>query len=67
LAIADIPSHNHTFDATNNDQKGAVIARATASAGTITPATSFTGGGGAHSHSLSNNIKYYDFIIATKN
>jgi hypothetical protein len=66
LAIADIPSHDHTYSIAG-DQKGNNIARATAAAVIATPSTSLTGGGGAHSHSLSNNIKYYDFIIATKN
>jgi hypothetical protein len=62
LATADIPSHTHTAMSITS---GAVnTATAGQSAGNNT--TGSTGGGGSHSHSLSNNIKYYDFIIASK-
>ena len=29
--------------------------------------SSNTGGGGSHTHSLTQSLKYYDFIIASKN
>jgi hypothetical protein len=67
LSIADIPSHNHTFSSPFNTtgKSGSGIVTGGASDNPVT--INNTGGGGAHSHSLSNNLKYYDFIIATKN
>jgi hypothetical protein len=66
LATADIPSHTHTYFAGGTSfGSGTSPAAGGTSSGTFT--TNSTGGGGSHSHSLSNNIKYYDFIIASKN
>jgi hypothetical protein len=66
LATADIPSHTHTtagcYISTGNAGKASTIT----SGSFVTTTSSATGGGGSHSHSLSNNIKYYDFIIASK-
>ena len=66
LATADIPSHTHSYTAPSSASapSGSVTSSfITTTAGT----TGAQGGGGAHSHSLSQNIKYYDFIIASKN
>ena len=69
LATADIPSHTHPQDAnttilsgSNSPPTGSIGVGWRAAGGT----TQATGGGGSHSHSLSNNVKYYDFIIASK-
>ena len=60
LTIAEMPSHNH-------GQEGSVGGPGGGAAGTGTAnSTGFTGGGGAHSHTLTQNIKYYDSIIASK-
>jgi hypothetical protein len=63
LATADIPSHTHTAAVVTSSMVNSQFQTGTAGAGD----TGATGGGGSHSHSLSNNIKYYDFIIASKN
>ena len=65
LATADIPSHTHsalafTYAAGNGT--------ATGSNSPTNSSTGATGGGGGHSHGVSSqNLKYYDFIIASKN
>lgn len=71
LSTTQMPSHTHqqqaypagkstgTFNTTTNS--GGTPASSTGS-----PLTQATGGGGSHTHSVSQNIKYYDFIIATK-
>jgi hypothetical protein len=65
LATADIPSHTHSVANQNAVQtssgKGANFA------GTTGGSTGGAGGGGGHSHSLTRSLKYYDFIIASKN
>jgi hypothetical protein len=65
LQIADIPAHTHGY--TEYSTSGA----AGASSGRpvsvpFTQQTGATGGGGSHSHSLTQGIKFYDFIIAAK-
>jgi len=65
LSTAQIPSHTHTGGFLN----GNGIATSTAKSNNTTARgspTGATGGGGSHSHSLTTAIKYYDFIIATK-
>ena len=66
LATSEIPSHTHTYDrgsgsllVTNN--KGSAVFTTNSST-----STGSTGGGGSHSHSLTRSLKYYDFIIASK-
>ena len=78
LTTTDIPSHSHgsstggNFWLSNTSQPSYNIANGNlnnANNGYMqypSANTGNTGGGGSHSHSLSNNIKYYDFIIATK-
>jgi hypothetical protein len=66
LATADIPSHSHparSQSTSNSAQSGGTSAYINS---TLVN-TSATGGGGSHSHSLAQNLKYYDFIIASKN
>lgn len=73
LTTADIPSHTHAQQVSNGSATmsttGTNIGASTA-AGTVRTAAQFTqgntGGGGGHSHGLTQNIKYYDFIIASK-
>lgn len=65
LATADIPSHSHTVICRSGagstqyvaTEAGALLNRSL---------TNNEGGGGGHSHGLSQNIKYADFIVATK-
>jgi len=70
LSTAQMPSHTHTIRARNGFGSGQpplgqfVIG---ASGNTIgSYASEAAGGGGSHTHSLATNIKYYDFIIASK-
>ena len=73
LQIADIPSHSHNWGGTS--ATGAGLGTAFYPAGTTANATSLTGGGGSHSHGAASftgtainlAVKYYDFIIASKN
>lgn len=69
LSTADIPSHTHNLLYHTGKSSATPVAPLTSTQGTnyTDDTTLATGGGGSHSHSLSNNIKYYDFIIATKN
>ena len=64
LSTAQIPSHTHTL---SNAQEGGDPYNQNArslNGGTIS--TNSTGGGGSHTHSLTQSLKYYDFIIASK-
>jgi microcystin-dependent protein len=83
LATADIPSHTHNWrieasaagnavGATNNllayiPSNGVNMYRTSSSPISNTVMIESTGGGGGHSHSLTRSLKYYDFIIASKN
>jgi hypothetical protein len=65
LDTTQIPSHTHSYQSqgfADADLRG--LAVISAYAGLI--ASSATGGGGSHTHSLTQSIKYYDFIIAAK-
>ena len=67
LTTSDIPSHSHTF--TNyftSGTNGPRIANTNSTSNATSQTTDNTGGGGGHSHGLSQNIKYADFIVATK-
>ena len=73
LLTADMPAHTHTSSWTGaNDfvqgslPAGAVKAPDDNAYGTFTTTSASTGGGGSHSHSLTQNLKFYDFIIASK-
>ena len=66
LATSEIPSHTHSYDRGSgsilvNSNKGT----ATFSTNSST-STGAEGGGNSHSHSLTRSLKYYDFIIASK-
>lgn len=68
LSTSEIPSHSHTRSesATTVSSPNVVgVQNGSNLGGAI--ASNSTGGGGGHSHGLSQNIKYYDFIIASKN
>lgn len=65
LSTAQMPSHTHTINSGNIPNKGAAN-DAGVGAGAYIRTTNATGNGSSHSHSLSQNIKYYDFIIASK-
>ena len=65
LTTTDIPSHTHSY---NEIVSGGSTIRIGSSAGYFSPTSSTsgaTGGGEGHSHGLSQNIKYADFIVAT--
>jgi len=68
LSTAQIPSHTHTYP---NNIGDTVVAPSFSSGGNTQPGgsalpSSSTGGGGSHTHSLTQSLKYYDFIIASK-
>jgi hypothetical protein len=65
LLTADIPSHTHSFT-TNSGQQAIGTGPNYAIDQTGGATTGATGGGGGHSHGISMDIKYLDFIIATK-
>lgn len=82
LATADIPSHSHNFiyevsGSANTSGTNTNVISYLPSSGSIWRNISITanntasigsaGGGGGHSHSLTRSLKYYDFIIASKN
>ena len=83
LTTPQIPSHSHNVIQSNGSGSGALSVNSTSSANLVfaqTPTTS-TGGGGDHTHPFSFSsgsgtfsgnainlaVKYYDFIIASKN
>lgn len=65
LSTTQIPSHTHPYVGQSSNQAG--YNNGSENGGTdTTKTTSATGGGGSHTHSLSQSLKYYDFIIASK-
>ena len=64
LQTADMPAHTHTLGAIN--AVAGLQAGAQGYVGDGSSPTGSTGGGGAHSHTLTQNLKYYDAIIASK-
>ena len=65
LQIADIPAHTHGYtEYSTSGAAGASSGRFVSSP--FTQQTQSTGGGGSHSHSLTQGLKFYDFIIAAK-
>ena len=65
LQIADIPAHTHGY--TEYSTSGAAGASSGRFVSTpFTQQTQSTGGAGSHSHSLTQGLKFYDFIIAAK-
>jgi hypothetical protein len=65
LTTSEIPSHTHTCNSRGLTGGGSNFAECPSTTQTIS--TNATGGGGGHSHGLTRNLKYYDFIIASKN
>ena len=65
LSTTQIPSHTHNSatgtPVQGNSGSGLVAALA------VVGNSGATGGGGSHTHSITTSIKYYDFIIASKN
>lgn len=76
LSTSQIPSHFHVsgFAGVNSNASFGVSTTAVAGninsqSGTTTnnhAKTSSVGGGGSHNHSITTSIKYYDFIVASK-
>jgi len=75
LATADIPSHSHVVTGYQVLGGGGLPQYSASATNASSPSTGETGGGGSHSHgaaSFTGNainlaVKYYDFIIASKN
>ena len=67
LSTSQIPSHTHDFYTSASDSGSTNVGKITNANPyfNATP-TSSTGGGGSHTHSLTQSLKYYDFIIASK-
>ena len=73
LSTAQMPSHAHRAANTfgndrffNTFRQSVITFSTTGSALLRNVGTDAQGGGGSHTHSLATNIKYYDFIIASK-
>ena len=71
LSTAEIPAHNHVTSSGSTIAGGAVGWYPTINGGgTISRTSDNTGGGGSHTHGVTGgsapSIKYYDFIIASK-
>jgi hypothetical protein len=67
LDTTQIPSHSHELSISNGVAEGGSPALDRPLSGsTFIINTGSTGGGGSHTHSLTRNLKYYDFIIAAK-
>jgi hypothetical protein len=64
LATTQIPSHNHTVNTITGS--GTALASSGVSNRYQNTTTGNSGGGGSHTHSVTTSIKYYDFIIASK-
>jgi len=70
LTTNEIPSHTHSgviTSSTTSGQQGAGVTGAGKANVYLPGSTGATGSGASHSHSLSRSLKYYDFIIASKN
>ena len=66
LSTSQIPSHNHSI--TNISNFEGVSPAFLYVTGPLAAAqnTGNAGSGGSHTHSLTQSLKYYDFIIASK-
>lgn len=69
LSTSQLPGHNHPMTVNLGNKGGVTTQFGTSSTGP-TDTTSFStgsaGSGASHTHTTTNNIKYYDFIIAQK-
>lgn len=73
LAESQIPSHSHVIQGASGSTVNSTVRneisnnKGTQDNLTSSSSTAATGGGGSHTHSITTNIKYNDFIIASKN
>ena len=68
LSTPQIPSHSHSIGGTGFGEPRSTSGYLYGQGYTIPfPDTGAAGGGGSHTHSLTQSIKYYDFIIASAN
>jgi hypothetical protein len=72
LSTAQIPSHTHgSWQQVGGDPSPVVpgyqFNPPTTGQNAGAPPTTATGGGGSHTHTLTQSLKYYDFIIASAN
>lgn len=66
LSTSQIPSHTHTVSVASSTPAAPAGIQSSSNYGGTNVPTGATGGGGSHNHSMTTNIKYYDFIIASK-
>jgi hypothetical protein len=69
LSIAQMPSHDHEVLPKLSGATlgfGNFLGQTLSSASSNNASVGATGGGGSHTHPLTQNIKFYDFIIAAK-
>ena len=70
LTTNEIPSHTHTQTYSASSKSGSNYTgyiTGNGSVGNSSSSTTATGNGASHAHSLTRSLKYYDFIIASKN
>ena len=67
LATADIPSHTHSYNQPCGNGNWSTGSKGSEYWTSYSGTTGAQGGGGSHTHSLTRSLKYYDFIIASKN
>jgi hypothetical protein len=73
LSISQIPSHNHSGtgpaagDQPSNQAGNYFYGQNNQNQGSYFFSVLGNGGGGSHNHSLTQSLKYYDFIIASAN
>jgi hypothetical protein len=67
LSTSQIPSHTHAVTTGSSTPAAPAGIQSASTYGSGSVPSGATGGGGSHNHSMTTNIKYYDFIIASKN
>ncbi len=77
LAESQMPAHSHELRNASNSSGSTIALASTAKVSNAQVLSNFggittnyvlnSGGGGSHNHSITTNIKYNDFIIASKN
>jgi hypothetical protein len=67
LSTSQIPSHDHFITSGNASDGPPRQISGFGLGASPNIVTSQTGGGGSHTHSLTQNLKFYDFIIASAN
>jgi hypothetical protein len=66
-AFSTFPSHTHAVTTGSSTPAAPAGIQSASTYGSGSVPSGATGGGGSHNHSMTTNIKYYDFIIASKN